>query len=69
MEKEKTKKMCQVDNSAAGTAGALYGLGFIGAVVYYIQTANGLWDGIIGFIKALFWPGFVIYELMKFLNM
>lgn len=52
-----------------GTGGAFYGLGFLGALVYYITTANGLWAGLIGVLKAIFWPAFLIYELMKFLGM
>jgi len=50
-----------------GSAGAVYGLGFIGAAIYYISQATGLWPGIIGFLKALVWPSFVVYELLKFL--
>lgn len=57
------------NNSAAAGAGAVYGLGIFGAIIYYVQTASSFWDGLIGFIKAFFWPGFVVYELMKFLGM
>ncbi len=56
-------------NGAAAGAGAVYGLGFFGAVFYYIQTATSFFDGLIGFFKAFFWPGFMVYELMKFLKM
>jgi hypothetical protein len=52
-----------------GATGCVYGLGFLGAVVYYIQTAQSFGDGVIGFLKAIVWPAFVIFELMKFLNM
>lgn len=44
--------------------GAVYGLGFIGAVIYYIQTANGFWDGVLGFLQAIVWPAFLVYELL-----
>jgi len=47
--------------------GAIYGLGFIGAVIYYIQTATSFWMGVLGFLKALVWPAFLVYELLKFL--
>ncbi len=49
--------------------GAVYGLGFIGAAVYFIQHASSFGHGFIGFLKALVWPAFVLYELMKFLQM
>jgi hypothetical protein len=52
-----------------GTGGAIYGLGFLGALVYYITTAPSLLDAIIGILKALLWPAFLVYELMKFLGM
>ena len=56
-------------NGAAAGAGAVYGLGIFGAIIYYIQTATGFFDGLIGFIKAFFWPGFMVYELLKYLNL
>ncbi|MDH4140745.1 MAG: hypothetical protein OEV43_09275 [Coriobacteriia bacterium] len=57
------------DNGTAAGAGAVYGLGFIGAVVYFIQTAEGFWDGVVGFLQAIVWPAFLVHELMKFLEM
>lgn len=51
-----------------GTSGAVYGLGFIGAVVYFIQTAVSFWAGILGFLKALVWPAFLVYKLLQFLG-
>ena len=50
------------------SGGALYGLGFIGAVVYYIMAAETFWFGVLGVIKALLWPGFMVFELLKFLG-
>ncbi len=54
---------------SSGPAGAVYGLGFIGAAVYYIGQASGLVEGVIGFLKALVWPAFLIYDLMKLMEM
>lgn len=47
--------------------GAIYGLGFIGAVIYFISTASGFWIGVLGILKAMVWPAFLVYELLKFL--
>ena len=47
--------------------GGIYFFGFIGAMVYYIQTATSFWMGVLGFLKALVWPAFLVYELLKFL--
>ena len=51
-----------------GGGGAVYGLGLIGALVYYIQAASGFWSVILGILKGLVWPVFVVYELLKFLH-
>lgn len=51
-----------------GAAGAVYGLGLIGAAIYFIQIADTFGQGLIGFLKALVWPAFLVYELLKFLQ-
>jgi hypothetical protein len=57
------------DMSSSGLAGAVYCLGFIGAAVYYISNAIGFGMGVIGFLKAIVWPAFLVYELLGFLGM
>jgi hypothetical protein len=54
---------CFKDNSG----NAVYGLGFIGAAIYYISTATTFWMGVLGFLKAMVWPAFLVYELLKYL--
>lgn len=51
-----------------GSGGAAYFLGFIGAAVYYISNAVGFGAGVLGFLKALVWPVFLVYELLKFVG-
>ncbi len=48
---------------------AVYGLGLVGAAVYYIQMATTFWAGVIGFIKALLWPAFIVYEVLRYLEL
>jgi len=48
--------------------GAVYGLGLIGALVYYIGAADGFWQGILAILKALVWPAFLVYYLLKSLG-
>ena len=55
-----------VKNSAP--ASAVYGVGLIGAVVYYISVATGFWMGVLGVLKALVWPAFLVYEALKSLG-
>lgn len=52
-----------------GGADAVYGLGMIGAMIYFIGQAPTFWLGVLGFLKGIVWPVFVVLELMKFLNM
>lgn len=51
----------------AGANGAVYGLGFIGAAIYFIGHATTFWMGVAGFFKALVWPAILIYKLLGFL--
>ncbi len=52
-----------------GVAGGAYGLGFIGALVYFIQHAVSFWGGVLGVLKAIVWPALVVYKLLEFLKM
>jgi hypothetical protein len=45
--------------------GAVYGLGLIGALIYFFQYASNFGEGVIGFFKALVWPAFLVYELFE----
>ncbi len=56
------------NRASGGGAGAVYGLGLIGALVYYIQQADGFWDGVLGVLQALVWPAFLVYHLLKFVH-
>ncbi len=62
----KIQKLKVVNNN---TPDAVYGLGVMGALVYYIINADSFWIGIIGIIKALLWPAFLVFEILKFLEM
>jgi hypothetical protein len=52
-----------------GSGGALYGLGFLGALGYYLTTATSLGAGVLGVIKAILWPAFLVYGVLKYLGM
>ncbi len=44
---------------------AIYGLGFIGAAIYFISHATGFWMGALGFLKAIVWPAIMVYEVFN----
>jgi len=50
-------------------SGAIYGLGFIGAAIYFISHATGFWMGVLGFLKALVWPAILVYGALKQIGM
>lgn len=54
----------KVKSNCSG-ASAVYGLGFIGAAVWFISQATGFWMGVLGFLKAIVWPAFLVYEAFK----
>lgn len=56
----------EVQNNAQ--TNAVYGVGLIGAVIYYISTATGFWVGLLGVLKALVWPAFLVFEALKSLG-
>ena len=56
--------MSKSENVGSG----VYGLGLIGAAVYFIQNAATFGEGVIGFLKALVWPAFLVHKLLDFLN-
>ena len=55
-------------NIQGGSSDAVYGLGLIGAWVYYIGRATTFREGLMGFFKGIVWPAFLVYELLEFLN-
>ena len=65
--REKEDKKVQV-KVQGGSSEAVYGLGLIGAWVYYIGRATTPRDRIRGFFKGLLWPAFMVYELLEFLD-
>ncbi len=53
-------------NKNAGDA--VYGLGFLGALIYFVQHAPTLDAKLFGVLKAIVWPAFLVYRLLEFLK-
>lgn len=51
------------------TSGGVYGLAFLGALVYYIQHADSFWIGLLGVLKAIIWPAMLVYKFLEFFKM
>ena len=57
-------KAKKVVHTTAASA-PVYGLGLIGALVYYIPHAATFWMGVLGFFKAVVWPAMLVYKLLS----
>ncbi len=58
----------QLMKNTAGS-GAIYGIGVIGALVYFIQHAHSLTEGLIGILYAFGWPAVLVYKALELLKM
>ena len=63
------KQVKIINKHVGGGGGAVYGLGFVGSLIYYLQHVTTFWMGILGIIKAILWPAFVIYKVLEVLKM
>lgn len=48
-----------------GTSGALYFVGFVGSLVYWMQAAVGFGAVVTGILKSLVWPAYIVYKLLE----
>jgi len=52
-----------------GISGGIYGMAFLGALVYYLQHATSFWTVVLGIFKAIFWPAVLMYKVLELLGM
>lgn len=53
----------------AGAAGGLvHFLGFIGALVFFWQQADGFWEYVLAVLKGFVWPALLVYEAFQALD-
>lgn len=60
--------MATSNAGAAGSGGAVYGLGMIGAWVYFWQQADGFWAHLLALLEGLVWPAFLVYDVLEALH-
>ena len=51
-----------------GSGDTVYGIGLIGAWVYFIGRATTPRERVKGFFKGLVWPAFLVYALFEYLE-
>jgi hypothetical protein len=52
-----------------GGSNAIYGLGVIGALFYFLQSATTFGAVMIGIGKSIFWPAILMFKLLGYLRM
>lgn len=52
-------------NGASAAGGPVYGLGMIGAMVYFFRSAESRWDYVLAIPKASLWPALLVYLVLK----
>jgi hypothetical protein len=62
------KSECKCKCKHYGSCGAVYGLGFLGALIYFISNATSVLLVFLGILKAFFWPAYLVYYALKFLG-
>jgi hypothetical protein len=55
------KKKWETRSSPPAAGGAVYGLGMIGALVYFLRTAESREDYVLAVGKAVVWPAILVY--------
>ena len=75
MKTEKTQKECYQNkhifkhHNHNNSSGAIYGLGVIGALFYFLQHATTFSLIAMGVGKAVFWPALVIFKVLTLLQL
>lgn len=49
-------------------SGAIYGLGILGAWVYFWQQADQFWEYLWAIVQGLLWPAFMVYQVFVALD-
>ena len=65
--KKVVNKKCNYHNSC--NSGAIYGLGVVGALFYFLGNATSFTTVMIGIGKSIFWPAILMFKLLTELGM
>ncbi len=66
MNHKKHKSHCHHHNNGSN---AIYGLGVIGALFYFLSKATTFGLVMVGIGKSIFWPAILMFKLLTYLGM
>jgi hypothetical protein len=58
-----------IDKRVTNQSSAVYFMGFIGSLIYFIQNSSGFVSVLLGILKSFVWPAILIYKALAFLQM
>lgn len=67
--KQTMMECCHPHQHQANGGGAVYGLGFVGALVYFVQHASGVTEILMAVVKAIVWPALLVFRALVMLKM
>jgi hypothetical protein len=53
------------NNAGAAGGGAIYGLGILGAWVFFWQQADTFWEYLFAILQGVVWPAFMVYDVFS----
>lgn len=56
------------NSGAAAGGGAIYGLGILGAWVWFWQQADVWWEYLLAILQGIIWPAFMVYQAFQALD-
>ncbi len=58
----------RASQAGTGGGGAVYGLGLVGALVFFWRQADSFVEYLLAVLKALVWPALLVYDAFKALR-
>jgi hypothetical protein len=66
---EKTeRKTVKIINKTSSPFGGAYLVTYVGAAVYFFHQTSGFWGMVWALVKALFWPGYIVYHILQLMH-
>ena len=56
---------CRKGHYHSSVGDAVYGFGIIGAAIFFIGQAATFWLGVLGLLKAIVWPVFLVLAALQ----
>lgn len=63
----KDHKKVEMINHGGGPFGFVLFVAWFGALVYFVNHAQGFWEVALAFLQACVWPALVLYRVLELL--